>query len=78
MLKEEFDYFLKHQVEFAEKYNGKFVVIKNQKVIGVYNTELKAVDETAKTEEMGTFLVQKCERGDASFTQSFHSRVSPT
>jgi hypothetical protein len=76
MLKQEFEYFLAHQKEFAEKYQGKFIVIKNQQVIGVYDSELDAVEETAKKEEIGTFLVQKCESGDASFTQVFHSRVS--
>jgi hypothetical protein len=78
MLKEEFEYFLEHQKEFAEKYDGKVIVIKNQKVIGIYNSEIEAVEETSKKEEMGTFLVQKCEPGDASFTQTFHSRVALT
>ena len=76
MLKDEFEYFLKHQKEFADKYNGKFIVIKGQNVIGVYDSELKAVEETSKKEKLGTFLVQKCEHGDASFTQTFHSRIS--
>ena len=75
MLKDEFEYFLKHQKELADKYNGKFLVIKGQKVIGVYDSELKAVEETSKKEKLGTFLVQKCEPGEASFTQTFHSRV---
>ena len=77
MLKQEFEYFLKHQKEFAEKYNGKYIVIKNKQVIGVFDSELEAVEETSKNEKMGTFLVQKCEPGDASYTQTFHSRVSP-
>ncbi len=77
MLKEEFEFFLEHQEEFAEKYNGRFIVIKKQNVLGDYDTELEAVEETSKREEIGTFLVQKCERGDSSFTQSFNSRVSP-
>lgn len=76
MLKNEFEYYLKHQKEFVEKYNGKFIAIKNRKVIGAYDTELEAVKETSKKEELGTFLVQKCESGDASYTQTFNSRVS--
>ena len=76
MLEQEFEYFLKHQDGFVKEYNGKFVVIKNQKVIGVFDSELEAVEETSKKEKMGTFLVQKCEPGDASYTQTFHSRVS--
>jgi hypothetical protein len=76
MLKQEFEYFLEHQKEFAEKYNGKFIVIKNRQVIGIYDSEIEAVEESCKKEQMGTFLIQKCEPGDASFTQTFHSRVS--
>lgn len=76
MLKNEFEFFLKHQKEFAKKYLGKFIVIKDQQVLGAYGTEIEAVEETSKTEELGTFLVQKCEPGDSSFTQTFHSRVS--
>lgn len=77
MLKKEFDFFLKHQKKFVEKYKGKFIVIKNQDVLGVYDTEIEAVEEASKKEKMGTFLVQKCEPGESSFTQSFHSRVLP-
>ena len=76
MLRQEFEYFIEHQKELVENHNGKFVVIKNQQIIGVFDTELEAVEETSKKEEMGTFLVQKCEPGDASYTQTFHSRVS--
>jgi len=76
MLKQEFDYFLQHKDEFVKTYNGKFIVIKNQKLIGVYDTMIDAVQQTSKTEAMGTFLVQKCEPGDASYTQTFHSRVT--
>ena len=76
MLKQEFEFFLSHRHELLEQYRGKFVVIKNQKVLGAYDTELDAVEETSKTEPLGTFLVQKCEPGDESFKQTFHSRVS--
>ncbi|MDP2983513.1 MAG: hypothetical protein Q8O92_09330 [Candidatus Latescibacter sp.] len=72
----EFDYFLANRDELVKKYNGKVIVIKNQQVIGQYDTELEAVLETSKTEEMGTFLVQKCAPDENSFTQTFHSRVA--
>ena len=74
-LEKEFQYYLDHQDELVAKYNGKVIAIKNCKVIGTYETELEAVTETAKTEEMGTFLVQKCTPGAESYTRTFHSRV---
>ena len=74
-LEKEFKYYLAHQNELVEKYNGKFIVIKDEKVIGAYASESDAIETTAKTHELGTFLVQKCEPGTAGYTHTFHSRV---
>ncbi len=75
-LEKEFTYYIEHQDELVEKYNGKYIVIKNCEVIGSYNSILKAVKETSKTHKLGTFIVQKCEPGKEGYTQTFHSRVS--
>ena len=74
-LENEFRYYLAHQNELVEKYNGKFIVIKDQKVIGAHDSEAEAVRKTAEQHELGTFLVQKCEPGSESYTQMYHSRV---
>ena len=74
-LEKEFNYYLEHQDELVKKYKGKFVVIENQNVIGAFNTELEAIEETVKKYELGTFLVQKCEPGSESYSQTYHSRV---
>jgi hypothetical protein len=60
----------------VKKYNGKYIVIKNQEVIGDYDDLVTAVNETKKTHELGTFLVQKVEPGDTAYSQTFHSRVA--
>ena len=75
-LKAEFQFYLDHQDDLVADHNGRVLVIKSQKVIGVYDSELEAVTETTKTEEMGTFLVQRCAPGQEAHTQTFHSRVS--
>lgn len=75
-LKEEFKYYLDHQEELVKQYNGRYIVIKNAQIIGVYDSEIKAVEETAKTHALGTFLVQKVEPGNSGYTQTFHSRVA--
>jgi len=72
----EFEYYVAHQEELTAKHRGKFVVIKGQKVIGVFNDELEAVTEAQKKNELGTFLVQLCEPGAENHTQAFHSRVT--
>jgi hypothetical protein len=74
-LENEFNYFLEHQKELFEKYGGKYLVIKNEAVIGVFDDLIGAITETSKKEKRGTYLVQKCEAGKAAYTQTFHSRV---
>lgn len=75
-LEREFNYYLEHQKELIKKYGGKFIVIKGEAVIGEYESELEAVEETSKEHELGTFLVQKCEPGSESYTYTYHSRVA--
>ena len=75
-LRQEFDYYLANQEVLVKSYNGKYVVIREQKVIGAYSDELKAVTETQKHFPLGSFLVQKVEPGASAHTQTFHSRVA--
>jgi len=74
-LEKEFNWYRDHQEELVKMYNGKFVVIRGCEVIGSFDSELEAVKETTKKNELGTFLVQKCEPGTESYTQTYHSRV---
>lgn len=75
-LQKEFEYFLAHKDELAGNYKGRFVVIKGQRIIGDFADQLEAINETSKNHAPGTFLVQKCESGSDSYTQTFHSRVA--
>ncbi|HUZ60776.1 MAG TPA: hypothetical protein VMU83_18540 [Hanamia sp.] len=75
MLKKEFQYYLDHQEELVKKHLNKFLVIKDQKVVGVYDTKQTAYDESTSKYELGTFLIQHCLPGTLSHTQTFHSQV---
>ncbi|MHB8779811.1 MAG: hypothetical protein ACYC55_00295 [Candidatus Geothermincolia bacterium] len=75
-LEREFQYYLEHQEELAQAYDGKFVVIKGETILGVYDSQDEAINETTKTEALGTFLVQKVSTGEESYTQIFHSRAA--
>ncbi len=77
MLEKEFAYYKSHQDEMVLKYNGKFVLIKDETVYGPFDTELHAYTAATKSHnfEKGSFLIQQCLPGEASYTQSFHSRV---
>ena len=76
MLEKEFDYYLKHQSELVREYNGKVLVIKDESVIGVYDTEESAYFESQKKHTIGTFLIQLCTPGEEAYSQTFHSRVT--
>jgi hypothetical protein len=75
-LEKEFRFYVDHQDELVKEYNGKFVVIHGSAVAGTYESELEAIKEATKKYKPGTFLVQKCEPGNSSYTQTFHSRVA--
>jgi Family of unknown function (DUF5678) len=74
-LQKEFEFYLDHQDEMVEKYEGKYIVIKGEEVLSAYDNELAAITETQKSYPLGTFLVQLVTRGPDAYTQTFHSRV---
>jgi hypothetical protein len=76
LLQKEFEYFIANLPELLKQYEGKFIVIKNEKVMGAYDTFALAITETTKSEKLGTFLVQKCVPGEENYKQVYHSRVS--
>lgn len=76
MLEKELEYYIKHQKRFVAKYNGKFLVIKDQKLVGVYESIIDAYSQSSKQHKLGTFLIQRCGEGKENYTQTFHSRVT--
>ena len=75
-LEKELKFYIDHQEEMVEKYDGKVIVIKNGEVLGEFDSELDAVTETQKSHPAGTFLVQRVSAGSDHTSQTFHSRVA--
>ena len=73
-LEREFHFYLAHQDELVQQYEGKFLVIVGTDVLGAYDDELEAIQHAVRTHEFGTFLIQKCE--PELEIQAYHSRVS--
>lgn len=67
-LHQEFEYYIQHQDDFVRQYNGKVVALKDQAVVGVYESEWEAVRETAKHHAPGTFVVQRVSPGPDAYT----------
>ena len=58
-LKKSFEYYLNNKKSLMEKYYGKFIVIKDEKVLDAYDSEKEAIDESIKAGlELGDFIVQ--------------------
>ena len=60
MLEKQIKYYLDNKKDLLKKYKGKFVVIKNNDVIGAYTTLSDAYDNTIKDHELGTFMIHQC------------------
>ncbi|MBA7525951.1 hypothetical protein ES705_18111 [subsurface metagenome] len=74
-LKKDFQYYLDNQEELVKKYKGKYIVIKDQTIVGIYDNELEAYTESTKQFELGSFLIQECQPGEDNYTQTYHTRV---
>lgn len=75
-LQKELDFFKDNQDDLVKKHGGKFLAIKNQEVLGVYESDIEAYEATKKEHELGSFLIQHCVAGTDSYTEVFHSRVT--
>ena len=75
MLDKEYAFYQQNKDELKKKYLGKYIVIKGGLVLGAYNSNVEAVKESLKMEEMGTFLVQEVVSDDDLLVHRFHSRV---
>jgi len=68
MFQNELAYFIAHQDELVRQHRGKVLVLKDQGVVGVYDTMLSAYLEAQKTHPLGTFMLQPCEPGQDAYT----------
>lgn len=75
MLDKQLQYYISNQTELVKKYKGKFLVIKDEAIVGVYDSEIEAYTESVKKYRLGTFLIQEAQTGDENYTQTFRTRV---
>lgn len=64
----DYKWFLANYDRLFQEYGTAFLAIKNEKVLGSYKSYADGVRETAKTEELGTFIVQLCNGDDSGYT----------
>ncbi len=76
MLDKELKYYLDNKDRLIAEYNGKYIVIVGNDVVGSYNDEDAAYVESVEKYGLGNFLIQFCDKNNESQVQTFHSRVS--
>jgi len=75
MLDDEFRYYLENQNDIVESYNGKVVVIKDDKVVDAYDSKEQAYFESIKKYKLGTFLIMRCSPGNEAYTINFPYQI---
>ena len=69
----ELKYFIDNQVELVAKYGGKILVLRGEKVEGIYNSPIEAYLSAKKRFPVGTFMIQPCESGPSAYTVTISS-----
>ena len=64
MLEKEREYFKKQRDEWLSRHAGKFVLIKGEELIGVFDTQQEALTEGARRFGTASFLVRQVEESE--------------
>ena len=70
VLQREFDYYLDHQNEFVKTFSGRYLLIRNEQIIGDYDSLIEAVYAGEERFALGTFLVQRCSLGPEDYIET--------
>ena len=65
---EDFEWFKDNYDYLFNTYGDSILVIKNRTVLGSYETYKEALDATLETEQIGTFIIQKCDGTESAYT----------
>jgi len=71
VLEKEFKYFIDNQAELFKQFPDQYLVIKDQKVIGIYDNGIDAYFEAQQEHDLGSFLIQFCSLNPDASIQSF-------
>jgi hypothetical protein len=73
MFDTELKYFIANQDELVAKHQGKVLVIRGEKVDGVYGSALEAYLDAQTKYEAGSYMIQECQPGPSAYTVTLHS-----
>lgn len=75
MFDKEFAFYLEHQDELVSLYDGKYVMVVGENVVGAYDSVGEAFHIGKQKYGAGNFLLQLCTPGDSAYTITYHSRA---
>lgn len=73
MQSHDYTWFINHLPSLYEKYGDVYLAIKDEAVIGIFKSYADGVNETKKSEPLGTFIVQRCGRDESAYTNYISS-----
>ncbi|MEN6534857.1 MAG: hypothetical protein ABFD60_02075 [Bryobacteraceae bacterium] len=72
-LKKNLDWYIANQKELSAKYDGKVLLIVDQKLIAAFDSMGEAYTTALKTYTLGSFTLQPCSSGPESYTLMLYS-----
>lgn len=65
---EDYKWFLENYNILYQEYGECYLAIKNQKIIGVFDSYVSGVKEISQVEQLGTFIIQHCNGNESGYT----------
>lgn len=69
----DFEWFKNNMPSLFAEYGEKYLAIKDQCVLGAYDTYSEGVNATKKTETIGSFIIQRCGADASAYTNYISS-----
>lgn len=77
-LKRNLDWYIANQKDLTAKYDGKVLLIVDQKLVNVFDNMSQAYAEASKAYAPDTFTLQECSSGADSYTLVLYSPMYST
>ncbi|MCH8123864.1 MAG: hypothetical protein IH853_12175 [Bacteroidetes bacterium] len=68
MLEKELQYYIDHQEDLVEKYNGRVIILKNEEVLGVFKSVSEAYFHADTEGLLGEVMIHKVGPGQHNYT----------
>ena len=73
MQNNDYKWFIDNYSDLFNKYGASYLIIKDANIIGVCTSYAEGVRKALKTEDVGSFIVQKCNGNESAYTNYISS-----